>query len=299
MRLIDKVTKLEKQIERLASRRDLVREPIEIQRAILDEVESHAELAGRTRRVFPFNRITVRLLAPDAERRAGLRAVLSPGSLEQAIRDHLRDSRVEIEMGLEVLLRFVRAWPAGSPDASSPFRLVLERTETPSPLRPAAAALVGPARLVVLKGRAARRSFEVSGGRTNIGRLAEVTDKADRVVRRNQVIFLDTPDETTRTVSRAQAHIMFEPPSDYRLHDDRSSYGTRVFRQGRTIEIPSGSPKGLKLRAGDEIYFGQAAVRFEVGEGEGARPSGLPGSPKRSGRRDDREQEDRQEKRSR
>ena len=57
------------------------------------------------------------------------------------------------------------------------------------------------------------------------------------------------------------------PTGEYRLFDDHSSCGTRIFRAGRTISLPSGSPRGTKLQPGDEIYFGQACVRFEVKQG--------------------------------
>jgi pSer/pThr/pTyr-binding forkhead associated (FHA) protein len=127
------------------------------------------------------------------------------------------------------------------------------------------------AQLVVLKGQATKKIFAITGDCTNIGRLAEVTDRDNRVVRRNQVVFVESEDEANRTVSRAQAHIRLVPPGEYRLHDDRSSHGTRVFRDGRTIEIPSGSPRGVRLRPGDEIYFGQACVRFEIKDVAGSR----------------------------
>ena len=52
---------------------------------------------------------------------------------------------------------------------------------------------------------------------------------------------------------------------DYRLCDDGSEFGTRVFRDGRSIEVPSGDRRGEKLRSGDEIYLGRACLRFERG----------------------------------
>ncbi len=121
-----------------------------------------------------------------------------------------------------------------------------------------------PAQIVVIEGSATKKAYTVSGERTNIGRLAEVTDKHRRVVRRNQIVFLDADTETNQTVSRAQAHIRFSPPAEYRLFDDHSSYGTRIVRGGRMIELPSGSPRGAKLQAGDEIYFGRARVVFQI-----------------------------------
>ena len=47
---------------------------------------------------------------------------------------------------------------------------------------------------------------------------------------------------------------------DYRLCDDGSEFGTRVFRDGRSIEVPAGDRRGEKLRPGDEIYLGRACL---------------------------------------
>jgi pSer/pThr/pTyr-binding forkhead associated (FHA) protein len=63
-------------------------------------------------------------------------------------------------------------------------------------------------------------------------------------------------------VSRKHAHIRFDG-SEYRLCDDSSEYGTRVFRDGRSIDVPPGNRRGEKLRSGDEIYVGRACLRFE------------------------------------
>ena len=120
------------------------------------------------------------------------------------------------------------------------------------------------AHIVIVEGNATKKTYALAGERTNVGRLAEVTDRHQRVVRRNQVVFLDDAAETNQTVSRAQAHITFNPPDEYRLFDDHSSYGTRILRDGRMIELPSGSPRGARLQAGDEIYFGRARAVFQV-----------------------------------
>ncbi|MFB3853276.1 MAG: FHA domain-containing protein [Vicinamibacterales bacterium] len=277
-RLIETIAKLEKTIDGFASRRGVMREPVEIQREILDAVESHVQVVGRSRRALAFNRITVHLLAGDPERRAALQAVFGAEQLAQSIQDRLREIGAEAAPGLEVAVKFVKSRPSGGNEGRFywvRFERVHSRRE---PDGAGAAPSPAAARLVVVKGRAARKSFDIGAGLTNIGRLAEVTDTAARVVRRNQVVFLDGDDDLTRTVSRAHAHIVFTPPSDYRLHDDRSSHGTRVFRQGRTLEIASGSPRGLKLRPGDEIYFGHACVRFEAAQ---------PGSSKTEARKVD------------
>jgi hypothetical protein len=270
MGIVDKVARLEKQLGRLAERQDVSRQPVEIRRAILEDIEEHVEPAGRSRRLLPYNRVSITVAAAAADRPA-LEALLEPPRLKEAIEEHLQQSRSEVERDFEVAVRFVKKPPAHS-SPGQPFTIAYERKNpaaAPGPEPGGSAVQPGPgvavsAQVVVLKGRAARRTFPVVGDRTNIGRLAEVTDQDHRVVRRNQVVFVDVADEANRTVSRAHAHIQLVAAGEFRLHDDRSAHGTRIFRDGRTIEIPSGSPRGTRLRAGDEIYFGQAAVRFEL-----------------------------------
>jgi pSer/pThr/pTyr-binding forkhead associated (FHA) protein len=116
----------------------------------------------------------------------------------------------------------------------------------------------------VLKGRATQKSCTVRSVRIDLGRLREVTDEAQRVLRRNDVAFLDTPDELNQTVSRQHAHIAYAREArEFRLHDDNSTHGTRILRGSRIIEVPRGSSRGVKLQPGDEIVLGQAVVRFE------------------------------------
>jgi pSer/pThr/pTyr-binding forkhead associated (FHA) protein len=67
---------------------------------------------------------------------------------------------------------------------------------------------------------------------------------------------------STATVSRRHAHIRLEG-GEYRISDDESEFGTRIFRDGRSIEVPAGNRRGERLRPGDEIYLGRACLRFE------------------------------------
>jgi hypothetical protein len=270
MGILDKVTRIEKSIEKLAARKGVVRQPMEIRRAVLDEIEELVEPAGRSRRVFPFNRVVVEVLAADPKQRAAMEAVLEGDhEIATSIGQRLREAGCPPPADLEIQLRFLKAAKADWEEGRS-FRVVPERRERP---RAAAAGEKPPevqAQIIVLKGTAARKQFALTGACTNVGRLVEVLDRQGRVVRRNQVVFLDSQDDATQTVSRAQAHIQFVPPAEFRLYDDRSAYGTRILRSGRTIAIPSGSPRGVKLRSGDEIYFGQASVRFEIRRGSEA-----------------------------
>jgi|WetSurMetagenome_2_1015567.scaffolds.fasta_scaffold65019_2 hypothetical protein len=262
MGILDKVTKLEKRIEKLAVRGDVPLEPAEVRRAVLDDVEELIQPGPRSKAVFPYNRLEVSVVAPDAARRAAFEAALDgEAGLKAAIEERLREAGCTRMPAMRVTLRYVRK--AGADwDTGRVFRTTAAQEDAPperSASEPAA-----PAQIVVVKGSATRKAYALTAERTNVGRTAEVVDKERRVARRNQVVFAEAGDAVNDTVSRAQAHILRTPAGEYRLFDDHSSHGTRIFRDGRTIALPSGSPRGVRLQSGDEIYFGQACVRFEV-----------------------------------
>ncbi len=265
MSILDNVRKIEKRIAKLAERSDLPPQPLEIRKAALDDIEDLAEPAGRARRVFPYNRITVEVAAARANQRAAIEAVLGQQSdMPAAVAARLDAAGCPVPRGLEVRLRIVRR-AGGDWETGRVFRVVCERAgEVPS--APTASAAPA-ATLSVVKGDATRRTYALKAERTNIGRLSEVLDRDKRVVRRNQVVFTERDNGVNQTVSRAHAHIARTPGGEYRLFDDHSSSGTRVFRGGRTIPLPAGSPRGTRLQAGDEIYVGQACLRFEITEG--------------------------------
>jgi len=269
MGILDKVTKLEKRLQRLAARGDVAPQPVEVRRGLLDDVEEMVQPAGRARRVFPYNRLTLQVLAADAAQRAAMQAVFG-GDAEALtmVQERLRDADCAVPHALAVRLRLVKKagadWQAGKA-----WHVTGERVETAKPAAPqdeAASPARVPLQLAVVKGTATKKVFGLGGERVYVGRQAEVLDKDRRVVRRNQVVFADTDDPVNATVSRAHAHIRISPTGECRLFDDRSSYGTRIFRDGETIVLPPGSPRGTRLLVGDEIYFGQARVRVEKGK---------------------------------
>jgi hypothetical protein len=120
-----------------------------------------------------------------------------------------------------------------------------------------------PPRLAVLKGKTGRPEYLLEKARTNIGRMAALTDSEHRVIDRNDVVFEEGADKANETVSRRYAHIRLDD-GDYRPCDDESEFDTRVFRDGRAIEVPAGARRGEKLCPGDEISLGRACLRFEV-----------------------------------
>jgi len=225
-----------------------------LHRAILAEVESKVQVVARGRRVFPFARVVVTLVAAEEERRAILQAAFGE-RLGADIREAMEGSECELPRGFSVEVRTAEAGLAAYEIACTvePVKVEPVKAET----APAANG-----RVIVVKGKTPEPEYTLAKTRTNIGRLPELTDADHRVVRRNDVVFEEGADEANATVSRKHAHIRMEA-GDYRLCDDGSEFGTRVFRDGRSIEVPAGDRRGEKLRPGDEIYLGRACLRFE------------------------------------
>ena len=121
-------------------------------------------------------------------------------------------------------------------------------------------------RLTVITGSAEEQQLCLKKKRIHLGRLAEVIDADGRLTRKNDVAFRDDGQAPNPSVSRAHAHIEFDPEKAvFRLFDDRSAHGTSIIRDGSVIPVPQGPSKGVALRHGDEIVLGQASLRFEEG----------------------------------
>jgi FHA domain len=226
-----------------------------IHRAILEQVAGKIQVAGRGKRVFPYPRIVLTLISSDPDRRALYQSAFGE-KIEGAIREALSASSCEIPRAFSVEVRTAETGPETSPDTSQAPFLIEYALDRPAP------APVTPARLIVIRGKAQQAEYTLDKPRVNIGRLAELTDSEQRVVRRNDVVFEEGADEANATISRKHAHLRRED-NEYRICDDGSEFGTRVFREGRSIEVPSGNRRGERLRSSDEIYLGRACLRFE------------------------------------
>ncbi len=227
-----------------------------VHRAILEHVESKVQVIARGKCIFPFSRLRVVLHSPEAERRALYHAAFGDERrLESDIREALEHTGCEMPRAFAVEIETIES-------EGPPFEIeygVAPATPEPEPVPTAPA---GAARLIVVKGKTAREEYPLEKARTNLGRTAELTDADHHVIGRNDVVFEEGADEANATVSRRHAHIVRDS-GDYRLIDDGSEFGTRVFRDGRPVEVPAGSRRGEKLRPGDEIYLGRACLRFE------------------------------------
>jgi hypothetical protein len=218
-----------------------------LHRAILEQVAGRIQRAGRSRKIFPYPRIIVTLVSANPDHRA-LYQMAFGEKLEPAIRESLQGAGCEIPRHFAVEVHT-------SESGAQPFAIDYA-TEAPPP-HP-----TEPARLTVVCGKARESAYTLDKPRLNIGRLAELTDGEHRVIRRNDVIFEEGADEANATVSRKHAHIRREA-GEYRICDDSSEFGTRIFRDGRVLDVPAGNTRGERLRPGDEIYLGRACLRFE------------------------------------
>jgi hypothetical protein len=224
-----------------------------IHRAILEEIESKVQTVARGARVFPFAQVTVTLVSADPARRAVLQAAFAEGArLDHDVRQVLEGAECQLPRGFAVEVKVAE-------DGSSAFEIEYGASAPQQPLESKPDAV---GRIAVVKGKAEREEYLLDKSRTNIGRMAELTDAEERVVRRNDIVFEESGDKTNGTVSRKHAHIRRDG-GEYRICDDESEFGTRVFRDGRQIEVPAGNRRGERLRSGDEIYLGRACLRFE------------------------------------
>jgi len=220
-----------------------------LHRAILEQIEGQVQTVAKGRRVFPYSRVTVTLISPEEAQRTLYQAAFGE-RLETDLKEALDSAGCELPKGFHVE---VETGAGGEGNLEIAYGVEKQEPKPPKPCEPA--------RLSVVKGKTAAADYTLDKARTNIGRLAELTEADQRVIRRNDVVFEEGADEANSTVSRKHAHIRREG-DDYRLCDDESEFGTRVFRDGRSIDVPPGNRRGEKLRDGDEIYLGRACLRF-------------------------------------
>jgi hypothetical protein len=267
MNLLQKARELEAKLAGTLDRtvgefvRSGAREPLEVVHAIGETAQRQVQSSGRGRRVFPFNDVTVTILAPSRDIRARFEAVFADG---QSLRDRLiaqlaaagcsiDDIHLDVTVAYESRAR--KNW--ANPD----FDVEFARVEKAPVRRRASDAPPPRAELTVVTGTAERKNYGFTSARIDIGRCPEVRDSHHRLIRTNHIAFLERSGEINQSVSRRHAHITFDPPSgSFRLHDDGSEHGTGIVRHGRSLPVPRGS-RGVRLESGDEIVLGDARLR--------------------------------------
>jgi hypothetical protein len=258
----NKLLKAEQNIRKRVERafgRGTAQTPLEVRRDVLEQVESRivVDTGGKS---FPFEKVVVQLYPPtDALRDVFETAFLQGGSLKDDILEKLKESQARYPAEIEVNVELRQIAGETPADASSLFQIDFTK---PDPQRKMEIPGIN---LVVVKGSAELPEYRFKKERILIGRLSDVLDREGRLVRRNDVVFLDNGDDVNSTVGRSQARIWLDHERrEFCIMDEASRYGTRIIRDGRSIEIPAGNTRGVKLRSGDEIYFGQACLRFEL-----------------------------------
>jgi hypothetical protein len=264
MGILDKLHKVEKRVQEfieLQFGQEASKEPLEVRRKILEEVEDKIRSAGG-KRAFPFNTVVVSLLGTDPESRAVLQAAfIDTGQIESDIRQLLEECQIPGDLQVNVRIVGEPKPELGHIDTAG-FHIQCSRRAQKERKKPAE---IPSAFLTVLRGKASRKHCKVNFPQTNIGRLREILDLSGRVVRRNDLAFHDLDDAINSTISRAHAHIYYESDTaGFRLSDDGSVYGTQLVRDSRTIEVPPGARRGVKLRSGDKIHLGRVIVQFEI-----------------------------------
>ena len=238
-------------------------EPLEIHRALLEDVEAQVVAVGGGRRVFPFDRVEVKLLAATPEEVSRLQAIAREGwDLEREVRERLKGNGARFPEGLAILVEVTEQ--DGPEFGGRRYALAFRKTDQGEAEIPARAArpLL---RLAILKGKAVRDAYDLAADRVYLGRLEEVLDAAGRVKRRNDVAFLEEG-EIEQTVSREHARIAWDAESRaFWLRDEGSASGTLLFRAGRSIEVSRHDRRGVRLESGDEIYLGRAALKVAIG----------------------------------
>jgi len=263
MKLWDKIWKAEQNIRKRVENafgREISQTPLEVRADILEQVESRIAI-DKGGKLFSFDRLEVHLHpATLAQCDVFDMAFLANDSLKSDIRSKLREAQAPQGENLEILVELHK--PAGPDQEGNPPGELLRLNfikQDQSRLRE-----IPESCLEIIKGSVEQATCRLKKERILIGRLSEVTDLEGRMVRKNDVVFLDNGDDINSTVGRIHARIWFDhEKQEFRIMDEASRYGTRIAREGRSIEVPGGNSRGVRLKSGDEIYFGQACMRFE------------------------------------
>jgi hypothetical protein len=233
------------------------RQPLETVHAIVQCVAQEVQPAGRGQQVFPYTQLRVWIAASSSRERARLSAACDGRpSLQERIVERLAAAGCAVH-GLAVKVSFVTESKTDWLDPA--FHIEYART-SPTPAEPAG---LGRLDLAITHGTAERSSYTFTGTSVALGRGREVRDSRDRLIRTNQVAFVEKGGDVNQSVSRQHARIEHDPASHtFRLHDDGASHGTSVIREGRGLPVPRG--RGLRLKSGDILVLGEARVRVKI-----------------------------------
>jgi hypothetical protein len=221
----------------------------------LEDIQARVQ-SIRGRKIFPYKRIVLKFLLADSGQVPLLAPILAQKrQLSSEVRRQLEEAGCEPPGTLRV---DATAIVSSDPNlADQPYEISYDSELPPQP----------PLSIQVLRGETERPTYRFAERIVNIGRRAEVHDEANRMIRRNHVVFLDLDRGPNSTVSREHAHVSFDLDTGwYRLYDDASRFGTQIYRDGQIIDVPHGPTGGAWLRSGDEVHLGQARLTVDFSE---------------------------------
>ncbi len=264
---------------------------LEMKRTVLDKALDEVVPIGEGKRLFPFGTVRVLMRPLDAAQEVQLRAGLThefQDELSAALSRELKaagtiNHHVALDLELEApgrapedptfevsfLHEKILSTDGGSESPTAPVGPSEDELPAGGDRPPLEMAPVVPARpaalqLTLVAGSAERSNYEFVADRIYLGRMRDVFDQHGRLRRRNHVAFGEDGEENA-TVSREHAQIRFNHDSfDYWLLDDRSAYGTRIFRDGRPIDVSSRDRRGIRIQSGDQIYLGRAVLEVQI-----------------------------------
>ena len=237
--------------------RSTAHHPLETLHAVVDAIETELQPAGRGRQVFPFTQVRVSFAAASPREKARLQAACDgPPSLQQRIEERLAAAGCAAEpfaVSVAFSTKAKRDW------SQATFHVDYTRGEAVPPDVTAVPRL----ELRVVHGAAAHPRHTSTGAEVAIGRGTEVRDSRQRLIRTNQIAFLDGAGDVNQSVSRRHARIEQDGAArSYRLHDESGAQATSVIRDGRGHQVPLG--RGLRLRSGDIIVIGHARIEVKI-----------------------------------
>jgi hypothetical protein len=233
--------------------------PLELLHATLDQLEVKIQPAGRGRRIFPYDRILVRIAQPGADAVA-VRAIFE--QLEPRLRERLQELRCEAP---EVIDVDIAVYEPPAETQAPVLSLECSATEREPPVAAADHPGYPPLRITVVKGQCTAAEYVFEEPVVAIGRTSEPTDAFGQI-RYNHVAFLEERDGINETVGRAHAKLQFEPETGhYHLFNEGSSNPTSILRSGKTIRVAPRDPRGVRVLSGDQLQLGRAVLRITVG----------------------------------
>ncbi|MEJ2108644.1 MAG: FHA domain-containing protein [Acidobacteriota bacterium] len=236
-------------------------DPNRIREEILTRLQDGI-VTEKGKKCFPYKRIDIRLYPPTKQSAEKLRAdLIENSSVKADIAATMRYRNVEVPPDLRISLELDSAHIPSGTKRAHPSIFELNLSEPVKNTGPRIPEL----HLEISRGEALQRIYRLAKERLLIGCIPEVQDKEGRLVRKNNIVFPHEKSEVNTTVSNMHARIWYDPDMlEFRIMDESSRYGTRLVREGHTIEVPAENLRGIGLRSGDEVYFGQAGMRFVV-----------------------------------